>query len=180
MIATLDMTTRWYALHVRLGFETFVQTNLQKKGYEVFVPTYISTRRVSKGAKPSAAPLFPGYVLCRFDIKAKRPVLLTPGVKSVVGAGKLPIPIDETEIEVIRRILASGVAIAPWPYVKGGERVRVGAGVLTGVTGFAVRGKRNDRLVLSISLIKSSVAVQTERFGKGVCLSVSPEAGEEE
>jgi transcription antitermination factor NusG len=157
------MTNPWYALHVRSRFEKLVQTNLEEKGYEVFLPTYISKRKWSDRVKSLSVPLFPSYVFCRFDINSRLPILITPGVNSVVGVGKAPLPIDEYEIEAIRSVMQSGIATQPYPFLRTGDWVRVEAGPLEGLTGMITREKGCSRLVISVTLLMRSVAVEIDR-----------------
>jgi transcription antitermination factor NusG len=157
------MANLWYALHVRPRFEKLVQTNLQDKGYEVFLPTYISKRRWSDRVKSLTLPLFPSYLFCRFDVNSRLPILITPGVNCVVGVGKSPLPIDDYEIEAIRSVLKSGIAAQPHPYAKAGDWVRVEAGPLEGLTGIIVREKGHSHLIISVTLLMRSVAVEIDR-----------------
>ena len=157
------MSDHWYALHVRPRFERHVQTHLEDKGYEVFYPTYTATRKWSDRVKCISLPMFPGYVFCRFNVHARLPILVTPGVSSVVGAGKTPIQVDEAELEVIRRVMESGVAAQPWPYLKVGESVRIENGPLEGLTGIVTRIKGSYRLVASVSLLMRAVSVELDR-----------------
>jgi transcription antitermination factor NusG len=156
------MSEQWYALHVRPRFEKHVQTHLEEKGYEVFYPTYTSTRQWSDRVKSLSFPLFPGYVFCRFNVHARLPILITPGVNQVVGSGKTPITVDEAELTAIRRVMESGVAAQPWPYLKIGETVQIENGPLEGLTGIVTRIKSSDRLVVSVSLLMRSVAVELD------------------
>jgi transcription antitermination factor NusG len=156
------MSENWYALQVRPRFEKHVQTHLEEKGYEVFYPTYTTTRQWSDRVKSLSFPLFPGYVFCRFNVHARLPILITPGVNQVVGSGKSPITVDEAELTAIRRVMESGVAAQPWPYLKLGESVRIETGPLEGLTGIVTRIKSSDRLVVSVSLLMRSVAVELD------------------
>jgi len=156
------MSEQWYALHVRPRFEKHVQTHLEEKGYQVFYPTYTSTRQWSDRVKTLAFPLFPGYVFCRFNVHARLPILITPGVNQVVGSGKTPITVDEAELAAIRRVMESGLAAQPWPYLKVGESVQIENGPLEGLTGIVTRIKSSDRLVVSVSLLMRSVAVELD------------------
>ena len=157
------MSDHWYALHVRPRFERHVQMHLEDKGFEVFFPTYTATRQWSDRVKSLSFPLFPGYVFCRFDVHARLPILITPGVNQVVGAGKTPIMVDETELTAIRRVMESGVAAQPWPYLKVGESVQIENGPLEGLTGIVTRIKNSCRLVVSVSLLMRSVSVEIDR-----------------
>jgi transcription antitermination factor NusG len=143
--------------------EKLVENQLESKGYETFLPVYTAWRGWSDRRKRCSLPLFPNYVFCRFDIRSRLPILITPGVKAVVGQGKQPIAVDEMELATIRRVLESKAPSLPWSYLKEGERVTVMAGPLTGLTGIVIREKGCDRLVISITLLMRSVAVEIDR-----------------
>ena len=156
------MSEFWYALQVRPRFEKHVQLHLEDKGYEVFYPTFTTTRQWSDRVKSLSFPLFPGYVFCRFNVHARLPILITPGVNQVVGAGKTPTVVDEAELSAIRRVMQSGVAAQPWPYLRVGETVRIENGPLEGMTGIVTRIKNSCRLVVSVSLLMRSVSVELD------------------
>lgn len=154
---------KWYALHVRSRFESHVKTQLEGKGYEVFHPTYVSRRQWSDRVKSISLPLFPSYVFCRFDVTQRLPILMTPGVNSVVGTGKAPEPIHGDEIDAIRLVEGSGIAARPWPYLQTGTVVQIEDGPLEGLSGIIVREKGVDRLIVSVSLLMRSVSVEVSR-----------------
>ena len=91
----------WFALRVRSRYENTVATFLGGKGYEWFLPLYKSRRAWSDRIKETQLPLFPGYIFCRFDLQHRLPILTTPGVVSVVGIGRRPVPIDDAEIAAL-------------------------------------------------------------------------------
>ena len=157
------LSESWYALHVRSRFERHVRKNLELKGCETFVPTYEPIRRWSGPVKPLALPLFPNYVFCRLDLNSRLPVLMTPGVNFIVGAGKNPVPADMEEIAAVRHVAASGLNVRPHPYVNAGEVARIKAGPLEGLTGIVLRAKGCDRLIVSISILMRSVGVEISR-----------------
>ena len=156
------MNKRWYALYVRPRFEKLAQSHLEHKGYEVFLPTYSTTRSWSDRVKSLSLPLFPGYVFCRFDIQERLPILITPGVQFVVGIDRTPQPVGEDEISAIRRLGETGTKTKPCAYPGNGEPVRVVAGPLDGLTGIVVRAKGSHRLIVSVALLRRSVSVEID------------------
>src|SRR5690242_6876821 len=140
------MSSAWYALHVRSRFEKLADSQLKHKGYETILPTYVSTRLRSDRLKSLSLPLFPNYIFCRFDLDRRQPVLLTPGVQSVVGAGRIPLPVDRTEVASLRQLLKSGLNACPSPYLAKGQRVNVTSGPLKGLTGIVVGTNGRYRL----------------------------------
>jgi len=157
------MSDCWYALHVKPRYEKLVSSQLEQKGYETLLPAYVSKRQWSDRVKTLSLPLFPGYLFCRFDINARFPIVVTPGVKTILGVGRTPAPVHEPEITAIRHVMDSGAYAEPCPYLAVGEWVRVESGPLEGLTGIVLRIKGTERLVVSVSLLMRSVAVEMER-----------------
>jgi transcription antitermination factor NusG len=157
------MAESWYALHVKPRFEKLVTSQLEEKGYETLLPAYNSRRKWTDRVKQLSLPLFPGYTFCRFNVHARLPILVTPGVMTILGIGRNPVPVDESEIEAIRQVMISGATAEPWPYVAAGTKVRVESGALEGLEGIVVRVKDSERLVVSVTLLMRSVAVEIDR-----------------
>lgn len=154
---------RWYALQVRTRWESSTALLLSGKGYETFLPTYTAKKRGSGKSRETKAPLFPGYVFCNFDPQNRLPVLITPGVISVVGRGRVPLPVDDTEIAAIQSVVASGLRAEPFPYLELGQKVRIENDALQGLEGILVQIKGNHRIVVSVSLLRRSVALEIDR-----------------
>ena len=153
----------WYALRIKSRHERIVASALYGKGYEVFLPLYRDRRRWSDRVKELELPLFPGYLFCRFDVTKRLPILTTPGIVQVVGLGRTPLPIDETEIAAIQSIVISRLNAQPWPYLKVGQKVRIEQGPLTGLGGILLALKKPHRLVVSVTLLQRSVAVEVDQ-----------------
>ncbi len=154
---------RWYALTVRHQHERQAEKALRSKGLETLVPLYRSRRQWSDRIQELELPLFPGYVLCRFALGERIGILSTPGVASLVGFGGKPAPLEDGEIAGIEQLLASRLALAPWPYLKMGDRVRVEHGPMRGLEGTLLRTKEGLRLVISVELLQRSMAVEVDR-----------------
>jgi len=160
----------WFAVLVRTSREKTANLLLENAGYQCFLPISKYMRRWSDRMKEVEVPLFPGYLFCRMNPHNRLPVLMTPGVIQIVGAGKTPIPVEEEEIAAIQRAGKSGLSTMPWPYLKVGHVVRVDDGPLRGMTGIIVKIKSGLKLVLSISLLQRSVAVEIDRSWVGSAL----------
>ncbi len=153
----------WYALQVRSRWEGTAAGLLRGKGLETLLPTYSTKRKWSDRFKVVEEPLFPGYVFCRFDVHNRLPVLITPGIISVVGVGKTPIAVDDAEMFSIQAAMGAGIQMEPWPYVEIGERVRVKDDVLDGMEGILTSFKGSHRVVISVTLLRRSVALEIDR-----------------
>ena len=152
----------WFALQVRSRKEDWVASQLAGQGFDCFLPKYKTIRQWSDRMKELEQPLFPGYLFCRFDYQNRRPLVMIPGVMQVIGVGRTPLPIEEREIEAIQLAVSSGLPSQPWPYLEVGERVRVNYGNLDGLEGILVNFKGNHRVVLSVTLLQRSVAMEVD------------------
>ena len=152
----------WYALQVRSRKEGYVASQIEGQGYECLLPTYKSVRKWSDRVKEVEQPLFPGYLFCRFDFQNRRPVITTPGVLQIVGYGRTAVPVSDEEIQSLQLAVSSGMPKQPWPYLEVGQRVRVNYGTLSGLEGILVNVKGNHRVILSVTLLQRSVAMEVE------------------
>jgi transcription antitermination factor NusG len=158
-----EAALQWFAIRTAAGREKLVSTQLRNKGFEDFLPMYRSRRQWSDRTKELEYPLFPGYLFCRFDFSNRLPILVTPGVKVIVAFGKTPAPVTCEEVESLRRVVASGAEAEPWPYLSVGQKVQVREGALAGVEGILLQVKNSYRIVLSVELLRRSVAVELDR-----------------
>lgn len=162
-MSTQPIAYRWYALQLRTRWENSTATLLSSKGYETFLPTSKTVKRGRGRSTEAEAPLFPGYLFCRFNVFDRLPVLITPGVLSVVGSGRIPIPIEESELKAVQKMISTGLPVKPWPYLEVGQIVRIEEGALSGVEGVLTSFKGTQRIVVSVSLLRRSVALEIDR-----------------
>ncbi|MGA8144178.1 MAG: transcription termination/antitermination NusG family protein [Candidatus Acidiferrales bacterium] len=154
---------RWFALQVRTRWESSTAVLLSGKGYQTLLPTYQTKKRWNGRVKQLSAPLFPGYVFCQFDALKRLPILVTPGVIAVVGRGRVPFPVDDSEIAAIQTIVSSGFQAEPWPFLEIGQKIRIESDALSGLEGILINFKGNHRIVVSVSLLRRSVALEIDR-----------------
>ena len=157
---TLNNNYNWYAVRVRNQHEDVVARHLRVRGLESFSPMYRSRHRWSDRFKDVDLPLFPGYVFCQFNPFDRLPVLTVPGVVHVVGSGKTPIPVEDAEIAALQAAAKSGFPAKPWPFLEVGQKVRIEYGPLCGVEGILLGFRSHQRIVLSVTLLQRSVAVE--------------------
>lgn len=156
-------SSRWFAIRVKSQRERMVATAIRQKGLEEFLPQYKSRHRWSDRFKSVELPLFPGYVFCRINPTFRLPILTVPGVLHFVGLGRVPVPIDDAEIDAIQSAVRSGLRVEPLAYLNVGQRVRLAEGPLTGLEGILTEVRKQYRVVVSLTLLQRSVAVEIER-----------------
>lgn len=153
----------WFALQIKAGHERATALMLRHKGYEEFLPLCKVKRRWSDRIKEIQVPLFPGYLFCQFSPHVGAPIITTPGVIRIVGIGKTPVAVSDEEISAVQRLVKSGLNTQPWPYLRVGQTVRIESGPLEDLEGIVLVIKNHHRLIVSVSLLQRSVAVEIDR-----------------
>jgi transcriptional antiterminator NusG len=156
------MTTAWYAIWTRSRHEQVVRDQLERKGYEAFLPTISKWSRWKDRKKRVDWPLFPGYCFARFDPLERLPILKCTGVVNIVSFDGDIAAIPEFEIEGVRRLIQSDLQFDPCPLIREGTMVDVVSGPLKGVVGRLVRKGAHARLILAVDLIGKAVSVEVD------------------
>jgi len=149
-------SAQWFALRIKSNRENVTSLGLTSRGYEVFLPR-LRRSRVTR-SEPEEVPLFPGYLFCRFDITNRLPILILPGVVHIVGMGKIPVPVEDREIESLRVLIKTGFPINAHEAYTVGQQIKIVRGPLSGAEGVVV-GFRDKRFVVSIALLQRSVSI---------------------
>jgi transcription antitermination factor NusG len=146
-----------YAIQVRYQYERIVEESLKIRGFSPFLPMFKRRRRWSDRVMETETPLFPGYIFCAFDLKNRLPVLSSPGVVGIVGAGKRPVPVDSNELAAVRAMTLRGIDVQPCSALPG-QRIRIGSGPLEGLEGALLEIRGKHRLVVRISILNRSIS----------------------
>jgi transcription antitermination factor NusG len=160
--ALLKPLSEWYAVAVKARHEKCVAEILGHKGLTAWLPMQERTHYYGQWRRVHQLPLFPGYVFCQLSLTAHMPVVTTPGVLRIVGAGRNPAPLDETEIQSIRTAAERNALLSSCEYLEGGQRVRIVAGPLAGVSGTVVSASRPFRVRLAVTLLQRAVLLEID------------------
>ena len=157
-----DQSYPWYAIWTRSRHENVVREQLERKGYEAFLPTITKWSRWKDRKKKIDWPLFPGYCFARFSNQERLPILSCTGVVNIVSFDGDIAPIPDLEIEGIRRLVQSDLQFDPCPLIHEGMMVEVVHGPLKGVVGRLLRKGAHARLILAVDLIGQAVSVEVD------------------
>ncbi len=156
-------TNEWYAVHVKPNCERTVAAAMEGKGYEAFLPLCWEYRNWAQRVRKVERTVIPGYVFGRFDPGKRLPIMTIPGVTYIVGTRSGPLPVNAEELAAIQRIVQTSVPAEPWPFLVVGEFVTLTFGPLRGLTGRLLETKGRWRIVISVTLLQRSVAVEVDR-----------------
>lgn len=152
----------WIAIQVCCNSENRVSACLEQRSYERFLPMHQADER-SRGRSVSGnRPLFPGYLFCRWSQSNPNRIVQIPGVIRLVGLKRTPIPVDEAEIDAVRRVVDSRLA-ATTCALSSGTWVRIESGPLRGIRGVVSRRDGISYFVVNVALLHRAVAVRVHQ-----------------
>jgi len=154
---------RWYAAYTYPRHEKVVAEQLASKGVESFLPTTTVASRWKDRTARIQLPLFPSYVFVRVELCKRVAVLTVPGVIRILSANGAPIPIPDSEVDAVRRCIGEGIKLEAHPLIECGTRARVRSGPFSGFVGTVVQVNGKCKVVVSITAIDQSVALELGR-----------------
>jgi transcription antitermination factor NusG len=151
--------THWYALQVRPNYEIAVSTRLRELGVKEYLPIHKASRSAQRNKFNEGPPLFPGYIFSFLNLRAGPKLYSVPGIIRVLGYGGQAMPIEDHEIAMVRSIADSPLAVEPVSYLHLGDKICLMAGPLKGVSGTFLSSTKQNKLVVSLPLLRRSLAV---------------------
>lgn len=155
---------RWYLIHTKpLGEET-ARANLERQGYHLYLPRFLSTVRRRRRWLERPVPLFPRYLFLGLDegLQSLKPVHSTLGVSAVVRFGLRYAVVPQEIVGALRARAdcASGVHQLRRPVLVPGMPVTMIDGLFSGLEGVFERENGKDRVMILLALLGRQVSVQ--------------------
>jgi transcription antitermination factor NusG len=157
---------KWHVLWTRSHSEQLVHDQVAAHGFQVFLPTIETWKRVRGMRRRQTAPMFAGYLFLnhRMDPQSYIAVSQARGLVKLLGKSwdRLAV-VPDGQMDTIHKLHASRLPAAPHAYIQTGQRVRVTGGLLAGTEGILLRTNPNKGLfVISVDLLQRSVAVELD------------------
>ncbi len=144
----------WYLVFCKPRQEVIAKTNLDRQGYETFLPLVPKIKR-QKGRKVNQLEaMFPRYLFIHLGkgIENWSPIKSTIGVSHLVKFGIEPARVQSKIVEnLIKASDENGVIEIPKRQIQPGDKVAIVDGVMAGYEGImlAKTGKERVRILLS-------------------------------
>jgi transcriptional antiterminator NusG len=158
----LSETVRpWVVAHTRSRQEKALVRHLVPLG----VPFYLPQRehRVRRAGRifVSHLPIFPGYVFLRPTAGERPNVFRGNNILRLIDVRDQEL--IGQELREIRALQQAGASLVPYREFVSGDPVRVIDGPFRGHRGIVLREQSRLRLIVSISMLRQSVAVEFDR-----------------
>ena len=153
----------WYLIHTKPKQEKCALDNLQRQGYQCYLPTLPSEKLRQGLLMVSDEPLFPRYLFIQLghgdSAKSWSPIRSTKGVSRLVCFGGEPARVSDGLIELLRTQEVSAQS-EPERLFKTGERVRLTEAPFAGIEGIYQMVDGDRRVMVLIELLSKLVAVR--------------------
>ena len=156
-------SAKWFVAHTHPNAEMRAVLNLQRQGYEAYLPRYLKSRRHARKTEIVPAPVFPRYVFVAIDLSRQRWLAIrsTIGISRLVGPGDAPLAVPAGIVEGLRnRQDESGYVrmLAP-PGLRSGDKVRVMGGAFEECLGLFEQITDEQRTIILLDLMGRKVRV---------------------
>jgi len=156
-------TLSWYVVHTKIRQEALAMTNLNRQGFECYMPMLKMEKMRRHKATLVEEPMFPRYLFIRLDTSGSgpswSPIRSTLGVSQLVRFGGQPAVVDSKLIELLRTREQVG---QPERLFKSGERVVVADGPFAGIEAIFKTADAESRSMILLDVLSKPVAMRIE------------------
>lgn len=153
----------WHLIHTKPRQEKCAQENLERQGYQCYLPTLPSEKLRQGILAITDEPLFPRYLFIRLgqgdSAKSWTPIRSTKGVSRLVSFGVEPAKVHDSLIELLREHEVS-IQSEPERLFKHGERVRLTEAPFTDIEGVYQMADGERRAMVLIEILSKPVAMR--------------------
>jgi transcriptional antiterminator RfaH len=154
---------RWYVVQTQVNGEAKAAQNLQRQGYEVYLPRYLKRRHHARKMDFTAKPLFPRYMFVAVNMATQRwrSIQSTFGVTRLVCNGEDPAAMPDGVVAALkaREDDKGFVKLDLRPAFSPGDKVRVLAGAFMDNAGLFNGLADHDRVSILLDILGRKVRV---------------------
>ena len=151
----------WWVAHVKSRQEKALARHLQPLGIPYYLPQREQKIRRAGRNFVSYLALFPGYLFFRGTDDDRYAAFRSDLVARVIEV--VDQPLLDTELGRLRTLQESGLPLVSHPYIEPGSAVSITDGPFRGYSGVVLRAKGQLRIVVSISMLRTSFTVELDR-----------------
>ncbi len=156
-------TKRWYLVYCKPRQEGVAKRNLERQGFEIYLPVARQRRRRLGRPKMVIEPMFPRYLFIRLDSQNDDwgPIRSTLGVTALVRFGQFPTVVPDDLIHDLRqRDDEEGIQQLPEYSYRPGESLRIADGVMAGFEGIYLARSAKDRVLVLLEILGQQARVE--------------------
>jgi transcriptional antiterminator RfaH len=156
-------TLSWYLVHTKPRQEEIALANLERQGYECYLPQMRIERIRRRKAEVATEPMFPRYLFIRLDSsdqgKSWSPIRSTLGVSQLVHFGARAAKVDDTLVDLLRqweRVLPTEVMF------HSGDSVVIADGPFAGLEAIYQTADAERRAFILLEILAKPVSMHID------------------
>jgi len=157
----------WYLVHTKPRKEMVAEQNLQRQGYEVYLPLIQQPRRRRGRWIEVIEPLFSRYLFMRLRLGYEniRPIRYTIGVRDLVRFTEEPAIVPDQIVESLRRTADrnTGLHYPKGPVFEPGDKVTIDSGPFAGLQAIFLAETGQERAVILLEMLGRENRVTIKR-----------------
>ena len=147
----------WMIIHTKSRREKKIAQYCNSMDIKYYLPLETRTKIYGRKKVQTTLPLFPGYLFCFADEKARYQLLLTHHIANILKVSNhLELLKDINKIFIAE---SADYSLSPCELHIEGIKARIKTGPLSGIEGIVSRLKGKDCIVLNVNLINRATAV---------------------
>jgi transcriptional antiterminator RfaH len=157
------MSKEWFILQFKSNSHHQATKNLNRQGFETFLPLHDTTSRKASRFVTTNQPLFPGYMFITFDRAETKwhKINNTYGVSRLVTFNSILKPIPTTFVNnLMKRYDLSG-KLLPIKKLKKGDQVKVLQGPFSNFIATVETYETDQRIWILLDLMGRKTKIQT-------------------
>ncbi len=150
----------WYAIHSKPRQEERALENLQRQGFEVWLPMMTVEKVLRSKLVQLQEPMFSRYLFIRLDMEQSNwsPIRSTLGVSKLVSFGNRPAVVADELIVALQQLPEQ----APQRLFQPGQQVKIVSGPLRGLEGIYHQPDGELRAMVLIELLNKQHRIVTD------------------
>jgi transcriptional antiterminator RfaH len=156
-------TAAWYLVHTKPRQEDVALANLQRQGYECYLPRMRIERIRRRKLEIATEPMFPRYLFIRLDSsdqgKSWSPIRSTLGVSQLVHFGARAARVDDALVELLRQ---REQAMPLDAMFNSGDSVVITDGPFAGIEAIYQTADAERRAFILLEILSKPVSMQID------------------
>jgi transcriptional antiterminator RfaH len=151
--------SHWYLIHTKIRQERHALQNLERQGFECYLPC-VQAEKLQGGALAVVdEPLFPRYLFIRLGSGLEgqnwAPIRSTTGVSRLVSFGNVPAKVDDELVDAIRSQISGPGGLRS--QFEPGQKVVITQGPFAGLEAIYQLSDGESRVMVLLNILSKTV-----------------------
>ena len=156
------LNMHWYLIHTKPRLERRALENLERQGYECYLPLYLVEKLRHRKLTVIDSPLFPRYLFIRLGQESPlAPLCSTRGVSQLVRFGQHPAQVDDALIALLKS-REQALQSEPERMFDQGEALRITDGPFVDIEAVYQMPDGESRALVLIEVLNKPVSLRID------------------